>query len=312
MTAAVRIEGLSHRYGDRQALAGVAFKIDEREIFGLLGPNGGGKTTLFRILATLLPLQEGAAAVLGDDLRTRPHAIRSRIGVTFQSPSLDPRLTVFENLKHQGHLYGLSGRELRNRVAELMDRLRLDDRARDRVESLSGGLKRRVEIAKGLLHDPQLLLLDEPSTGLDPGARHDLWQLLTQLRRDDGVTVLVTTHLMEEAERCDRLGILDRGRLVALGTPDELRASIGGDCLTIETDGPDELAGRIAARFGVEPQRIGRQLRIERENGHELLRDLVAAFPQEVTAVSLAKPTLEDVFIARTGHRFWEADIPSE
>ena len=306
--AAIEVDELTHHYGPRRALDSVAFSVAAGEIFGLLGPNGGGKTTLFRVVSTLLPVQEGRVRVLGFDARTQPDEIRGRIGVTFQSPSLDGKLTVAENLRHQGHLYGLAGRRLRERIELLLMRLGLSDRAGDRAESLSGGLKRRVEIAKGLLHDPRVLLLDEPSTGLDPGARIDLWRYLQQLRREHEVTVLVTTHLMEEAEHCDRLGILHRGRLVALDTPENLRASVGGDCLTIQSEIPEELADRITARFGVPVQRVGGALRIERDRGHELLRELVEAFPDEVRSVSLGKPTLEDVFIDRTGHRFWEAE----
>ncbi len=305
MTAAIAVSGLSHRYGDRLALDDLGFEVPRGEVFGLLGPNGGGKTTLFRILSTLLPVQSGAVHVLGHDVVAEQHDVRRRIGVTFQSPSLDAKLTVRENLLHQAHLYGLAGREAAGRIAGLVEQLGLADRTGDRAESLSGGLQRRVEIAKGLLHDPELLLLDEPSTGLDPGARHDLWVLLRRLRDDRGVTVLVTTHLMEEAERCDRLGILDHGRLVAEGTPDELRASVGGDCLTIDTPDTTALAAAIGERFGIEPSVVDGQLRIEREDGHELLRDVVAAFPDRVTSIVLGKPTLEDVFIARTGHRFW-------
>jgi len=305
---AVSVSGLRHRYGDREALRGIEFTVATSEIFGLLGPNGGGKTTLFRLLATLLPLREGTVSLLGFDLATQPREIRYRLGVTFQSPSIDGKLTVTENLRHQANLYGLSGSAATARIDELLNRLGLTDRRRDRADSLSGGLKRRVEVAKSLLHRPQLLLLDEPSTGLDPGARHDLWQYLTTLRRDEGTTILVTTHLMEEAEHCDRLGILDQGQLVALGSPDELRLSVGGDCLTIQSPAPARLADQIESRFQVTARRIGDALRIERSAGHELLRDLVAAFPDEITAISLAKPTLEDVFIARTGHRFWESE----
>lgn len=306
--SAVVLRDVGFRYGERQALAGVGFSVGEGEIFGLLGPNGGGKTTLFRLLATLLPMQAGEVTLLGHDVASQAQAVRRRIGVTFQSPSVDGRLTVAENLRHQAHLYGLVGRGATSRIDELVGQLGLSDRVHQTVGSLSGGLKRRVEIAKSLLHQPGLLLLDEPSTGLDPGARHDLWAYLNRLREERQVTILVTTHLMDEAERCDRLGILDRGRLVALGTPDELRQSVGGDCLTIQSADPGSLAARIATRFDVTPQRIGDSLRIEREAGHELLRDLVAAFPSEIEAVSLAKPTLEDVFIARTGHRFWDAE----
>ncbi|MFO1095726.1 MAG: ABC transporter ATP-binding protein [Planctomycetaceae bacterium] len=306
MPPAVEIAGLRHRYGEREALAGVSFELAQSEIFGLLGPNGGGKTTLFKILATLLPVQEGTARILGHDVAADPDAVRRLIGVTFQAPSLDPKLTVRENLKFHGMLYGLTAAPLSARIDELLSRLGLADRARDLAEKLSGGLKRRVEIAKSLLHGPRILLLDEPSTGLDPGARHDLWTYLAQLREQAGVTVLVTTHLMEEAEHCDRLGILDHGKLVALGTPTELRSSIGGDVVTLEADDPDGLAAAILGRFQLEPRRIGTALRIERSAGHELIRDLVAEFGDRIQSASLGKPTLEDVFIDRTGHRFWE------
>ena len=303
---AIRVDDLSHAYGDRPALNRVTFEIRRGEIFGLLGPNGGGKTTLFRALSTLLPVQSGQVSVLDQDVATNSAAIRQRIGVTFQAPSLDRRLTVRENLVHQGHLYGLRGRELATRIDDRLARLGLTDRMYASVNSLSGGLQRRAEIAKGMLHDPELLLLDEPSTGLDPGARHDLWRYLLQLRIEGGVTIVVTTHLMEEAEKCDRLGLLDRGQLVALGTPAELRAEIGGDCLTISAEEPARLSQRIAERFGIEPKLLGQSLRIERARGHELLRELVEAFPDEITSVSLGKPSLEDVFIAKTGHRFWD------
>src|SRR3984957_14337272 len=308
MPPAIEVRGLSHRYGERLALDGVDFAVETGAIFGLLGPNGGGKTTLFRILSTLLPIQSGSAAVLGLDLARRPNDIRRQIGVTFQSPSIDPKLTVWENLKHQGHLYGLSGRALAERIDLLTGRLGLKDRLSDIAETLSGGLKRRVEIAKGLLHRPQALFLDEPSTGLDPGARHDLWRYLRGLKEEEGVTVLVTTHLMEEAELCDRLGILDHGRLIALDTPLALRSMLGDDYITVQCDDPDELSQRIHERFGVTPQKIGGALRIGKSRGHEFLRDLVEAFPAEVKTVSLGKPTLEDVFIERTGHRFWDEE----
>src|SRR3984957_3388118 len=307
MPPAIEVRGLSHRYGERLALDGVDFAVETGSIFGLLGPNGGGKTTLFRILSTLLPIQSGSAEVLGFDLARQPNEIRRHIGVTFQSPSIDPKLTVAENLRHQGHLYGLSGRALADRIGLLTAKLGFEERLSELAETLSGGLKRRVEIAKGLLHRPQALFLDEPSTGLDPGARHDLWRYLRGLK-EERVTVLVTTHLMEEAERCDQLGILDHGRLVALDTPLALRATLGGDYVTVHCDTPEVLAERIRERFGVTPQKIGGALRIGKDRGHEFVRDLVEAFPNDVETVSLGKPTLEDVFIERTGHRFWDEE----
>lgn len=307
-SVALIVESVSHAYGDRRALDGVSFEIARGEVFGLLGPNGGGKTTLFRLLSTLLPVQSGQVKVLGLSAVGEASAIRRRIGVTFQAPSLDRRLTVRENLVHQGHLYGLRGRGLTVRIEDRLARVGLSDHMHALVSSLSGGMQRRAEIAKGMLHDPELLLLDEPSTGLDPGARHDLWRYLQQLREVSGVTIVVTTHLMDEAEKCDRLGILDHGRLIALGTPAELRGEIGGDCLTIQSSDPTQLSLRIAERFGISPRQLGTAIRIEQTRGHELLRELVEAFPNEITSVSLGKPSLEDVFIAKTGHRFWEEE----
>jgi len=311
-SAAISVRGLSHCYGSRQALREVGFDVAAGEIFGLLGPNGGGKTTLFRVLATLLPVQQGSIGLLGLDVAQEPSRVRARIGVTFQSPSLDRKLTVRENLVSQGYLYGLSGAILRTRIASLLEKLGLADRAQDRAESLSGGLARRVEIAKGLLHNPEVLLLDEPSTGLDPGARLDLWRYLRLLRDEAGVTVLVTTHLMEEAEHCDKLAILDTGRLVALGTPSELRAQIGGDCLTIQSATPQDLARRIAERFQVDSRPMGGQIRIEVEKGHQFIGHLIDAFGSEISSVVLGKPTLEDVFIQRTGHKFWNDEQGTE
>jgi len=297
---------LTHRYGERVALDRVSIRVAAGEIFGLLGPNGGGKTTLFRILSTLVRPTSGSATVLGLDLLRDTAALRSRLGVAFQAPSLDKKLTVRENLAHQGHLYGLAGTALRERVDHLLLEFNLRDRAGDLVETLSGGLQRRVEIAKSLLHRPELLLLDEPSTGLDPGARIDLWQTLYRLRDQQGVTALLTTHLMEEAERCDRVAIIDLGRIVAEGTPEELRAAIGGEIVSARSRDATSLGERIAQSLGVEVSVLNNEVRIEQQDGASFVTRLVAAFPGEIDSVTLAKPTLEDVFIARTGHRLSE------
>src|SRR6476659_9959356 len=242
---AVEIAHLAYRYGDREAIHDLSLSIAEREIFAILGPNGSGKTTLFRVLSTLIPIQQGEVRILGHNLRTDAAAIRSQLGIVFQSPSIDKKLTVMENVIHHGRLYGLGGRELRTRADEMLARLGLADRRRELVEQLSGGLRRRVELATGMLHRPRLLLLDEPSTGLDPGARADLWSSLQQVRREEGVPAVLTTHLLEEAEKADRLAILDEGKLVALDTPDRLRGTVGGDSLTIQTDDPARLAEAI-------------------------------------------------------------------
>lgn len=307
---AVEISHLAHRYGEHEAIRDLSLSIAAGEIFAILGPNGSGKTTLFRVLSTLIPIQQGEAHVLGFDRRRQPEAIRAHIGVVFQAPSVDKKLTVMENIIHCGRLYGLSGRELHGRADEMLDRLGLADRKRDLVEELSSGLRRRVELAQGMLHRPRLLLLDEPSTGLDPGARSDAWQYLQQVREADGVTVVLTTHLLDEAQRADRIAIMHHGQLVALDTPAALQASLGGDAITIRTGDPTALAAEIGQRFNVSPMIVDGSVRLEQPNGHQWIARLVEAFPDRIESITLGKPTLEDVFIHVTGHRFWsDGDI---
>lgn len=304
--AVISVQNLVHKYENRTALNGVSFDVRPAELFGLLGPNGSGKTTLFRILSTLMIPTGGRAVVLGCDASQEPSKLRRQIGVVFQAQSIDPKLTAYENLWHQGHLYGLSGGTLKRRVEEILTRVGLADRAKERVETFSGGMQRRIELAKGLLHHPGVLLLDEPTTGLDPGARRDLWQYLQILRDEEHVSVLVTTHLMEEAERCDRLAIMNEGNLVALGTPAELKSEIGGDVILLDAaHDAAVLAEEIRKRFHVDATAMGNQVRIEREGGHRFVPDVVEAFPGEIQAISVSKPALEDVFIHRTGHKFW-------
>jgi len=302
---ALKVEHLRHVYGTRVALDDVNFRVARGEIFGLLGPNGGGKTTLFKILSTLMPATSGAASVFGDALQTAPAAIRRHLGVVFQHPSLDDKLTVRENLTCHGYLYGLHGTRLQQRAMTVLQRLGLTERAAERVEALSGGLRRRTELAKALLHEPPLLLLDEPSTGLDPGARRDFVHYLRELRDRDGVTIVLTTHYMDEAERCDRVAILHQGKLVSVATPAELKDRVGGDIVVVQTPNPERLCEKIRQRFGCEPVVVDGTVRVERQRGHELVRDVVDAFGADVTLVTYGKPTLEDVFIHLTGHRFW-------
>jgi ABC-2 type transport system ATP-binding protein len=304
---AIEIDKLRYRYGARLALDDVGFAVASGEIFGLLGPNGGGKTTLFKIVSTLLFPTGGTVRVFGDDVVGDPAAVRRRLGVVFQHPALDGKLTVEENLRHQGHLYGLSGRTLTDRIGEGLARVGLEDRRRDLVATLSGGLQRRAEVAKALLHRPQLLVLDEPSTGLDPAARRDIWQDLSALRREEGTTVILTTHLMDEAAACDRVAILDLGHLVALGTPEALTSTIGGDVVQVTTRDPQGLAGRVAERFGVRAEVVDGKVHIERDRAHEFIAELVEGFPGEVDAVTFGKPTLEDVFVHYTGRRLGDA-----
>jgi ABC-2 type transport system ATP-binding protein len=304
----ISVRELLHRYGNRTALNKVSFDVQTAELFGLLGPNGSGKTTLFRILSTLMVPTSGTATIAGIDAVRQPGALRRKIGVVFQAQSVDPKLTARENLWHQGHLYGLHGEQLKSRIDEILTRVGLLDRANDRVETFSGGMQRRIELAKGLLHHPEVLLLDEPTTGLDPGARRDLWQYLGMLRDQEHVSIIVTTHLMEEAERCDRLAILNEGNLVALGTPEALTREIGGDVILLEARDPQALATQIRDHFHADAVVLDNRVRLEIENGHRFVPEVVEAFPGEIQSLSVSKPTLEDVFIHRTGHRFWSED----
>lgn len=307
-TAAVAIDRVSYRYRDKPALQNLSFAVKAGEVFGILGPNGGGKTTLFRLLSTIMPLQDGNVSLLGCDLRSAPSAVRRRLGVVFQSASLDKKLTVAENMACQSALYGMSGSAARSREQELLGQLGVADRLKDLVEELSGGLRRRVELAKAMLHAPQLLLLDEPSTGLDPGARSDLWKYLFQLRERFGTTILLTTHLLEEAERADRIAILHQGELAALDTPEALRAELGGDTITIESHDAAELCSAINQRFAAGAEVLDDTVRIGHVADTRLMASLVDAFGDRIRSIRLGKPSLEDVFIAKTGHRFWSEE----
>jgi len=305
MESVIQIEGLEHRYGERIALRGIDLTIESGEIFGFLGPNGSGKTTLFRILSTLVPPQQGKVAILGMDVAQQREEVRRHIGVVFQSPSLDRELTARENLWHHGHLYGLRGQDLGKRITQMLERFGLADRASERVGSLSGGMRRRVELAKGLLTRPRILLMDEPGTGLDPSARIEMWNALAEVRQRDGVTILVTTHLMDEAERCDRLAIMDSGRVAACGTPAELKERIGGDVISLSSHDLPALRAAIQ-KLGLEAEEVEGTLRLERPRAHEFVPQLVEAMPGLIDSVSVGKPTLEDVFIHVTGRRLSE------
>ncbi len=311
----VEVEGLSRSYGDRLALDGVSFGVAEGELFALLGPNGGGKTTLFKLLSTLLPPSSGTFRVDGLSPARDLRGLRRRLGVVFQSPSLDRKLTVLENLLVHGAVLGLGGAPLRARAGALLERMDVADRAGDRVETLSGGLARRVEIAKALLHAPRVLLLDEPSTGLDPLARRSLRALLRELA-GGGTTVLLTTHLFDEAEEAGRIGLLDRGRLVALGTPAELKRDVGGEVLVLATESDEEavrLAAAVAAALDARAEapapsrrvvRLGAAVRIESPEAAALVPSLAASFAGRFRSLTLGAPSLEDVFVDRTGHSF--------
>ncbi len=301
---ALAVSHLTHRYGDRLALDDVSLDVATGSFVALLGPNGGGKSTLFRIAATLMRPSAGSVQVFRADVVRDASVVRHKLGVVFQSPALDQRLTVRENLVHHGRLYGLGGQTLQSAVDDALGRVGLADRARDLVLRLSGGLKRRAEIAKVLMTRPALLLLDEPTTGLDPGARRDLWHDLAAIRQADGTTILLTTHLLDEAATADRVVILDRGKVIVEGAPEELTRRVGGDVIRLQTPNPASLVPRISERFGVAASVVDDEVRIEHDRAHTFAAEVVDAFPGEIRAVHFGRPTLEDVFVHFTGHRF--------
>ncbi|MFL5274427.1 MAG: ABC transporter ATP-binding protein/permease [Anaeromyxobacteraceae bacterium] len=300
---------LAFRYRDREVLSGVSFDVAPGEILGVLGPNGAGKSTLFAILTGLLRPSAGALHLDGAPLTGDGRALRARTGVVFQSPSLDAKLTAEENLVYGALLFGLSRRDAGARAQRLLAAAGLADRARDAAGKLSGGLRRRLELARALVHGPSILLMDEPTSGLDAAAFAQTWDTVAALRRDEGLTVVVATHRPDEAERCDRLAVLSGGRVVACETPERLRSRVSGDVVTVEGDDAPALAREIAARFGVPARAEGGEVRIERDRGHELVPRLVEGFPPgRFRAVALRRPTLADAFLAVTGHGLAEEE----
>lgn len=304
---AIQFQELCFRYGDRQALKQVSFDVLTGELFSLLGPNGSGKTTLFRLLSTLIAPQQGKLQVYGNDVQTAADVVRHDLGVVFQAPGLDGKLTAYENLAVQAVLYGVSKADVPARVNEVSEQLGVADRLQDKVDELSGGLRRRIELAKSLLHRPRLLIMDEPTTGLDPSARSDVWNYVRQLQQSTGMTVFMTTHLLEEADRADRIAILNEGELVALDQPDALRSELGGDIITIMSQTPDQLIRLLEVDMQLQAQLIDGMIRISGETDVGLVSTLHGKYKDQIQQISVGKPSLEDVFITRTGHRFWGA-----
>ncbi len=304
---ALRVQQLSHHYGRREALRELCLEVAAGEVFALLGPNGSGKSTLFRLTSSLARIQTGEIHVFGHSATTETARVRSLLGVVFQSPSLDPKLTALENIRCQAALYGVTGQELSTRIEQVAEQLGIQDRLGTPTEELSGGLKRRVELAKGILHRPRLLLMDEPSSGLDPASRLDMWHALKDLQQQNQVTVLLTTHVLEEADKADRIAILHEGQAVAVGKPDDLRRSLGEQVLTIQTSDPVQVTRWLAAQE-VETREVENQICVVGSQAASVVAPLSAEFGNRIQTLTLGRPSLEDVFVARTGHRFWNTD----
>ncbi len=310
--SAVVVSGVVHRYGDLTALNGISLNVPAGAVYGLLGPNGSGKSTLFRILSTHLLPSDGTAVVNGWNTGSHPDEVRSGIAVVFQMPSVDAKLTVHENLRHHGYCYGIRGSILRERITEALDRLGLSNRRNDLAENLSGGMKRKVEIAKGLLSRPRVMLMDEPTTGLDPRARKDFWDLILEINASEGITFLTTTHLLNEAELCDRVAILDEGRLVAEGTPKALKKEISGSVVEIQSEQAELLTEKLKETYDVHPAIIDHTVRFDSARGSELITQILDRFSGELFGITLREPTLEDVFTHHTGHPMTKRVEPSD
>jgi ABC-2 type transport system ATP-binding protein len=318
-TNAIEASGLVKQYpGDVRALDGLTFAVEEGTVFGLLGPNGAGKSTAVRILTTLARADEGTARVAGHDVREAPPRVRSTIGVVAQRGGADREATARENLRLSGRLHGLRGAELERRIQELLDRFGLADAADRIVRTFSGGMERRLDIGLALVHRPRVLFLDEPTTGLDPEVRADMWQEIERLGRDEGITVLLTTHYLEEADRLAAdLAIIDRGRVVASGSPDALKRELRGDAVQVELE--SELNGGRAGLERVDGLREvtidGRTLRARADDGARAVPVVLAALDSHgvaVASVTVARPSLDDVYLRHAGRTFGEADQNTE
>jgi len=316
--ASIVVEGLSRRFGEFTAVDSISFDVSEGEIFGFLGPNGAGKTTTINMLCTLLRPTAGRAWVNGFDVASEPAKVRQSIGLIFQDPSLDEQLTGLENLRFHAMLYGVAAKAFVSRAQEMLAIVDLADKARALVRTYSGGMKRRLEIARGLLHHPKVLFLDEPTLGLDPQTRRHIWEYLHQLRREKGVTMFMTSHYMDEAENCDRIAIIDHGRLVAADTPEKLKGLVGGDVVTVRTSDNRLAAEMLRRAHGVEARSGPEEtLIVEAEAGETFIPRMMASLTAgdgrvEVASVSLRRPTLEDVFIKLTGRAIREEEADSK
>ncbi len=292
-----------------QAVKGVSFHVRRGEIFGFLGPNGAGKTTTINMLCTLLRPTSGRALLNGYDVTEQPHSVRRSIGLVFQDPSLDERLTAWENLEFHGMIYGMTRLHRRREIDKILSMVELDKRKDDLVKTFSGGMRRRLEIARGLLHNPEILFLDEPTLGLDPQTRSHIWGYLHQLRKENHITIFLTTHYMDEAENSDSIAIIDHGEIVALGTPEGLKEKVGGDIIYLKAADNKKAAEFVKRTYGYDVKNGGDGISFEVEHGEEFLPSFIKNTDFEIHSVGVRRPTLEDVFLKLTGHAIREESV---
>jgi ABC-2 type transport system ATP-binding protein len=308
---AIAVEGLSKRYGDLEAVKGVGFEVPPGEVFGFLGPNGAGKTTTIGMLCTLVRPSGGGARVAGHDIVGERDEVRRNIGLVFQDPTLDAYLTAEQNLRFHGELYGLPKEVMNERIGLVLDMVDLTDRKDGKVETFSGGMKRRLEIARGLLHSPRVLFLDEPTVGLDPQTRSAIWGYINQLKDTEDITIFLTTHYMEEAEYCDRIAIIDHGEIVVLDTPEKLKASVGKDRVQIVTGDDEAAIAALKSRFGIDAGVHEGAVTFAVSSGEEFVPRLFAELGVAIRSVHVARPSLDDVFMNYTGTTIRDAEAGS-
>jgi ABC-2 type transport system ATP-binding protein len=306
--AAVEVVGLEKRFGEIEAVRGVDFRVEPGETFGFLGPNGAGKSTTINILCTLARPTAGSARVAGHDVTTERDAVRRSIGLVFQDPTLDVDLTAEQNLRFHGELYGVPRAVLSRRIDDLLALVGLAERRKSVVETFSGGMKRRLEIARGLLHSPRVLFLDEPTIGLDPQSRASVWEYVRALKESEDITVFLTTHYMDEAENCDRIAIMDSGRIVALDTPDALKAAVGKDRVQITTADDEAAIAALRSTFGIEAGMHSGEVTFAVPDGERFVPRLFAELGVPIRSVSVASPSLDDVFLSHTGTTIRDAE----
>jgi len=311
--SAVQVRNLVKRYGDFTAVDGIDLDIAAGETFGFLGPNGAGKSTTIKILCTLTKPSSGSATVAGFDVATERGDVRRNIGLVFQDPTLDTYLTAEQNLRFHGELYGIPRDVLEPRMRQVMEMVGLWDRKDGRVMTFSGGMKRRLEIARGLMHSPRVLFLDEPTVGLDPQTRSSIWEYINQLREREEITIFLTTHYMDEAEHCDRIAIMDAGKIVALDTPEALKASVGTDRVQISTSDDNAAIAALSSVFSIDAAMHDGQVTFGVADGEHFVPRLFAELGVAIRSVSVARPTLDDVFMAYTGRTIRDAEAaPSD
>jgi ABC-2 type transport system ATP-binding protein len=307
-TDAVAVRGLVKRYGELEAVRGIDLDIPAGEVFGFLGPNGAGKSTTINMLCTLITPTAGTALVAGHDVVHERDLVRRNIGLVFQDPTLDTYMTGERNLRLHAELYGVPRNVVDGRIRQVLDMVGLWDRRDTKVGLYSGGMKRRLEIARGLLHSPRVLFLDEPTVGLDPQTRASIWNYISQLRRAEDITIFMTTHYMDEAEYCDRIAIMDHGRIIALDTPQALKASVGEDRVQITTDNDAAAIDALETTFGIPAQIADGAVTFRVAQGEEFVPKLFAEFPIAIRAVNVSRPSLDDVFMSYTGSTIRDAE----